>query len=210
MEKPNELNAAEGPSDVPPVTSSDQDLRQLKAEVSANQALVQDTVAAIQERLSPTHLKEQMTSAVRGATVERVQNTVDRAGETAEQIRHTTRQAALHVAATVRRNPLPYALVAIGAAGLLATTRWPRRRERDDDYDRTQDLTSAGLEATLRVNPVVLGMAAIAMGALVAAALRPTAVDERDVSQLTDIADPAEEVAHDAGERVADIGSSPL
>ena len=69
MEKPNQLSGTDGGYGISAVTPSaepntDQDIRQLRTEISENQAQLQETVAEIQERLSPAHLKEQATTAV--------------------------------------------------------------------------------------------------------------------------------------------------
>lgn len=245
MEKPNELSADEGygvsavrPSAEP---NNDHDIRQLRTEISENQAQLQETVAEIQERLSPAHLKEQATTAVRDATVGKVQNMMNRAGETAGQMRRTTRRAAENVASDVGSNPLPYALIAIGASWLLASRQRRRRWDYDEseydraefdraDYsplsseratgvdnwskgarDRVRDVASTArgrFETMLHDNPLVLGVAAMATGAIVAAALPTTELEQRYLGEASEtIVDSAKEAAQDAVEKVTGTGS---
>jgi len=244
MEKPNQLSGTDGGYGVSAVTPStapntDQDIRQLRTEISENQAQLQETVAEIQERLSPAHLKEQATTAVRDATVGKVQNIMNRAGETAGQIRRTTRQAAENAASGVVNNPLPYALIAIGAAWLLSNRQRGRRWDSDEleydrmglarpDYsssnssqqvgdwqgnvtDRARDIASTArgrFETMLHDNPLVLGVAAMATGALVAAALPATQLEQRYMGEASEtIVESAKEAAQDAVEAVAGTGS---
>ncbi len=240
MEKPGQLNAAD--------ESSDQEVRQLKAEISENQAQLQETVAEIQERLSPTHLKEQATTAVRDATVGRVENMMNRAGETAGQMRRTTRRAAEQVGSDIGSNPVPYALIALGAAWLLVNRQSPRRSDDDEHgrsgFDSTDDSpsgatasssisrrgTSVGrwqttardrardvaytargrFETMLNENPLVLGVAAMATGALVAAALPATEVEQRYMGEASEtLVESAKEAAQDAVEKVTGSSSQP-
>jgi hypothetical protein len=241
MEKPNELSGTEEGHGGSAVTShiepnTDQDIRQLRTEISENQAQLHDTVAEIQERLSPTHLKEQATTAVRDATVGKVKDMMNRAGETAGQMGRTTREAAEQVASEVRSNALPYALIAIGASWLLATRhRTSRWDGNDSEYDREQysrspvaahrgvDYSSSGardrsrdvatrargrFERMLNDNPLVLGVAAMATGAIVAAALPATELEQRYLGEASEtIVESAKEAAQDAVEQVTRSGS---
>jgi ElaB/YqjD/DUF883 family membrane-anchored ribosome-binding protein len=116
-------------------TSGDPDVQQLKAEISETQAELQQTVAEIQERLSPSHLKEQATDAVRDATVGRVQHMMTHAGETLGQVAENTRDVAGRMTSGVRSNPIPYALIAIGAVWLIANNRASRRWSSDYEGD---------------------------------------------------------------------------
>lgn len=254
MEKPDQLNAANasGGVPVPPATaeSSDQEIRQLKAEISENQAQLHETVAEIQERLSPTHLKEQATTAVRDATVGRVENMMNRAGETAGQMRRTTRRAAEQVTSDIGSNPLPYALIALGAAWLLVNRQSPRRWDSDEDEDgrtafdssdysspvagpssssnrrgasvgrwqtdarnRARDVASTArrrFETMLNENPLVLGVAAMATGALVAAAFPTTDVEERYMGEASEtLVESAKEATQGAVEKVTGSSSQP-
>jgi Protein of unknown function (DUF3618) len=241
MEKPNQLSGTNGGYGVSAVTppiepNTDQDIRHLRTEISENQAQLHDTVAEIQERLSPTHLKEQATTAVRDATVGKVKNMMNRAGETAGQMGRTTRQAAEHVASEVGSNALPYALIAIGASWLLTTRHRKSRWDGDDsEYDRAHYSSSSGaphtgvdnwstgardrardvastargrFERMLNDNPLVLGVAAMATGAIVAAALPATELEQRYLAEASEtIVESAKEAAQGAVDKITGSGS---
>ena len=282
METPDELRTGRAPYGAgakPTATEADanENIQQLKAEISETRSELQDTVAQIQERLSPTNLKDQATEAVREATVGRVQHMVHQAGDTLGQAGEVTRQAADRVVDEVRTSPVPYALIAIGAAWLLTSKRSQRQwsssygedrslaaRGRGDaytsfpssgstagygstgygssEYDSTEygsteygagssasiasDAQFArnsrqwGTEATNRArgaatqvrnrfetllqdNPLVLGIAALATGALVAAALPSTEVENRYLGEAREnLVESAREVAQTAVEQV--------
>jgi len=108
MERPDELN-------------SNPEVEQLKAEISETQADLQETVAEIQNRLSPTQLKHQAADTMR-----------DAATNVSENVREATIGRVQHM---VRgQNPIPYALIGIGAAWLIANNRSSRRWNGSSDY----------------------------------------------------------------------------
>jgi hypothetical protein len=104
MERPDELNP-------------DADVEQLKAEISNTQAELQQTVAEIQDRLSPATLTHQAADSVREAATNVRDKTIGR-------MQHMVRG----------QNPIPYALIGIGAAWLLASNRSRRQWDGSDDY----------------------------------------------------------------------------
>lgn len=218
MEKPDELR-------------TNADVQQIKAEISDTQAEIQHTVAEIQERLSPAHLKDQAVSTVQDATIGKVQ-----------QMMNGT-------------NPIPYALIGIGAVWLLANRRssdrpWSgygqgsqawggRPAYGSGEYganemrsgSATRDLSSTTgewqaaaseraeavtegarrmasqarnrWETMLDDNPMALGIAALAAGALIGASLPQTEVENAYLGETRDqLIDSAREVAHDAVEKV--------
>jgi hypothetical protein len=202
MERPDQL-------------SSDPEVRQLKAEISETQADLQQTVAAIQDRLSPANLKEQAATTVRDATLGKVQHM------------------------TQGNSSIPYALIGIGAAWLLAgrssnrqwngyegndrgwtgsspsatssssTSEW-----RDAASERAAEVAERARfaaykarnrwESLLEENPLALGIAALAAGALIGASLPQTEVENQYLGETRDqVLDSAREIAHDAVEKVA-------
>jgi len=264
MDTPDELRSAGslGQSGKDSATTPDatadttQEVQQLRSEISETQAQLQSTVAEIQERLSPSHLKEQATSAVRDATVGRVENMMNRVGDTVEQARETTRQTANTAAAEIRSNPIPYALIAAGTVWLLAGHRSPRRSigqsrdsgwpDRRADYGSAHDYstmdTTAGLESgegsssavrsgveraksgladaqqrldravqqtrtrwdsLMDDNPLVVGIAALAAGAIVGAVIPSTHVEDRYMGEAREsLVDSARDVAQSAVQTV--------
>jgi len=116
------------------VTPAEPDVSELKAEIAQTRDEMQGTIAEIQERLSPAHLAEQAKNTVREATIGRVTNMAERAGETASAVATQTRRAARRLPRPVRDNPLPLALIGAGVVWLLARTR-SQATSWDDDYD---------------------------------------------------------------------------
>ena len=271
METPRTVRPPTAPYGAASTTSTtasgdDRQVAELKAEISETRAELQETVSEIQDRLSPSHLKEQATDAVREATIGRVQHMMNRAEDTFGQAAETTREAAGSVLDTVRANPLPYALIAIGAAWLITSNRGSRRstsgsRDRESawgtpsyEYEAgsygsssgyasreygagastSPQETSSGVlgdaaevarrqaevvrerardvawqarnrwESILNDNPMALGVAALAAGALVGAALPATQVESRYMGEARDaVIDSAREAAQTAVDKVA-------
>ena len=125
MERPDELNR-------------DANVEQLKAEISDTQAELQQTVAELQDRLSPTTLKNQAVDTVREAAVNVRENVRD---ATVGRVQHMMRG----------QNPIPFALIGIGAAWLLMDNRSSRRwREGGSgymEYDSSWDNSTSYLSA---------------------------------------------------------------
>jgi ElaB/YqjD/DUF883 family membrane-anchored ribosome-binding protein len=266
METPDDVRsvgatAGGGSLDSTARATNDANVEQLKSEIAETQAELQQTVAEIQERLNPTHLKEQATDAVREATIGRVQHMMHRAGDTLGQAAETTRDAAGTVTAGVRSNPIPYALIAIGAAWLIANRRsndrWSDSGYDDANWNSTSteyqssgayasgsgygrtggEYVSAGQssgamgggesasdewranardrarqvasrarnrwDSMLHENPMALGIAALAAGALVGAAFPSTQVESRYLGEARDsLVDTAREAAQTTVQKV--------
>jgi len=70
-----------------------------------------ETIDVIQERLDPERLRAQAREAVREATIGRAQHM-------AREVQHRAREAGFSLRETVRNNPLPAAMVAVGLGWL--------------------------------------------------------------------------------------------
>jgi len=140
-------------------TTPEPSVNELKAEISQTQGNLQQTLSEIQERLSPANIAEQAKNTVRDATVGKVTDMAERAGDTASRMAERagdtasrmveqTRRAAEGLPRPVRENPLPLALIGVGLAWLLIRTRssngrsdwdrdrnWSRDNRNDDWYD---------------------------------------------------------------------------
>jgi len=92
-----------------------------------------ETIDAIQDRLSPQHIKEQVKeqvreqfqeakATVRDATIGKAEDMVRSAGETVNEARYT-------IGETIRQNPIPAAMVGLGLGWLFMNRRSaaPRR-----------------------------------------------------------------------------------
>jgi ElaB/YqjD/DUF883 family membrane-anchored ribosome-binding protein len=221
MERPDELN-------------TNADVEQLKAEISDTQAELQQTVAEIQDRLSPANLKHQAADTVREATTNMRDNVRD---ATIGRVQHMVRG----------QNPIPFALIGIGAAWLLMNRRTSGGGNSRSDYteydaswnsstsslspddgfaspyvsetfahetERTKSLGRVSSEARQRAaevgrqarerarrvadrarsrwdtmlhgNPMALGIAALAAGAVVGAALPRTEMEDEYMGETRD------------------------
>ncbi|PLS78530.1 MAG: hypothetical protein CYG59_18050 [Chloroflexi bacterium] len=118
------------------VSSSDDqgETEEIRAEIEQTRADMSETIEAIQERLSPSHLKEQAQEQfqdikeqvreqvreqfqeakhmVREATIGRVEHMVQYAGETVDDVQYT-------ITDTIKQNPIPATLVGIGLGWLF-------------------------------------------------------------------------------------------
>ena len=123
------------------------DLRaeELRAEIAQTRSDMSETIEAIQERLTPSHLVAQAGETVRNATTEKVKQMANTAGYAADQVMESS------FARTVKSNPIPAAMIGIGAAWLLMKGRSESSTPRRRDYRyRTQNSYSPyGMEGAV-------------------------------------------------------------
>lgn len=111
---------------------------EIRSNIEQTRAEMSGTIEAIQERLNPQHLKEQVQdqvreqfeeakATVRDATIGKAEAMVRSAGETVTEARST-------IMDTIRQNPLPAALVGIGLGWLFMNSRSSSSR-RYQGYD---------------------------------------------------------------------------
>ena len=126
-------------------------VEEIRASIEQTRVEMSETIDELQERLSPTHLKEQLREqvreqyehakeTVREATIGKVEDMVNRVSDTVYETRRT-------VVDTISANPIPSALVGIGLAWLWMNARTgsdgPRARYRDRyAYDDMPDYDS--------------------------------------------------------------------
>src|SRR5690349_20490570 len=89
-----------------------QETEEIRARIEETRAEMSGTIDAIQEKLSPDRLKEHAKEAVQEATVGRAEEFVRNAGETAKGFGSDMLE-------TIKQNPLPTALAAIGLGSLF-------------------------------------------------------------------------------------------
>ncbi len=106
-----------------------EDAATIRAEINETRERLSDTLSEIGERLNPHVVKEQVTERVkegiREATIGRVEHMARSAADTV----NSTRSG---ITATVRDNPVPAAMVAIGLAWMM----FNGKRESSSDYSR--------------------------------------------------------------------------
>jgi Protein of unknown function (DUF3618) len=104
--------------------------REIRNQIEETRVEMGQTIDAIQEKLKPRNLVASATDRVRNAATERVREMADTASHTAQQAMDYTRDMTSSMADSARRNPIPLALIGIGAAWLLAN------RSRRTSYGR--------------------------------------------------------------------------
>lgn len=102
------------PDDVQP-PDADQTPEEIRDDIEDTRADMSETIDAIQERLSPDHLMGQAKESVREATIGRAEQMASDMGDTA-------RQTGGGIIETIKQNPIPAALAAVGI-GMLWRNR---------------------------------------------------------------------------------------
>lgn len=111
---------------------------QIEQEIAQTRAEMSGTLDQIHGKLNPTALKERAVTAVRDATVGRVEHMVHSTTDTVKQTGATLLD-------TVKRNPVPTAMIGVGAAWLVLRSRNGGRRghhalDRDVMYEPDSEL----------------------------------------------------------------------
>src|SRR5512133_1603520 len=97
-------------------SNSERDPDQLLREIEQTRANMSRTVTALEARLNPQALKQQASDTIRERTIGRVEDLADNAGR-------TVKGAGADVFDTIRKNPLPSALAALGLGWLFMESR---------------------------------------------------------------------------------------
>ncbi|HEX8949936.1 MAG TPA: DUF3618 domain-containing protein [Dissulfurispiraceae bacterium] len=108
---------------------------ELKAEIERTRAEMSETVDAIQDKLSPEHIRGQVKHKVREATIGRAREMANRTGDRARDI-------GSNIVETVRRNPVPAAMVGLGLGWLIV--KGPNHRYRALEGGRAKYRQKAG------------------------------------------------------------------
>jgi hypothetical protein len=110
--------------------ATDENAEQLRSEIEDTRADMSETINEIQERLSPEHLMGQVKETVREATIGKVEKVMDRLGGTIADATEpvleamgsagtTIKETGVSVADSMRRNPIPVALIGLGLGMLI-------------------------------------------------------------------------------------------
>jgi ElaB/YqjD/DUF883 family membrane-anchored ribosome-binding protein len=91
---------------------SNKEPEEIRSEIDRTRTAISHTVDEIQERLSPARLKEEATQAVREATIGKVERMTNMASRTVSEY-------SSGVLNTIRRNPVPAALMGLGLGWLI-------------------------------------------------------------------------------------------
>ncbi len=107
--------------------NSQRDPEEIRREIQATRQRMSVTMDALEERLNPQRLKEEAADKIREQTVGRVERFTDNASE-------TVKGAGANVFETIKENPLPAALAAIGLGWLLMESRNQNRMPSGQRY----------------------------------------------------------------------------
>ena len=106
-------------------TSASEDPAAIRAEIEDTRARMSDTLDELGERLNPQVVKERVKDSIREATLGRVE---DMARKTKERLDDTS----LTLMETIRENPVPAAIMAVGLGWLIVNGG--RRRSQSDRH----------------------------------------------------------------------------
>jgi gas vesicle protein len=107
---------------------TDDRAREIRAEIAQTRDDMSETLEAIQDRLKPSTIVANATETVRNATTEKVKQMANVAGDAANQMMNNS------FVDTIRANPVPTALIGLGAAWLLIKGRSPSRGNANRSY----------------------------------------------------------------------------
>jgi Protein of unknown function (DUF3618) len=105
---------------------TDKRAREIRKEIAETRGEMSETIEAIQERLTPSSIVANAKETVRNVATEKVKQMANTAGDAADRVMNNTFMD------TVRANPVPAAMIGIGAAWLLL-----KGRSESPRYDRT-------------------------------------------------------------------------
>jgi hypothetical protein len=208
----------------------DERTRQIRDAIQNTRGEMSETIDAIQEKLTPRNIVANATERVKAATTERVREMAGSASETAQQAVDYTRDTAARVVGTARQNPIPLALIGLGAAWWLTSrTRstspsFDRSDERDngDGYAtaygqglRTGEADAAEsvrrvvtrrtnqLQRAIEQNPLLVGAGALMLGAAFGLAIPETEAENEWMGEARDsVVGRARDLARDATDQV--------
>lgn len=104
-------------------------------DIETTRGAMTETVQAIGDRLSPTNIVADAKATVREATVGKVEVMADNAGRMIEEAGYTAQNAGGSIVETIKRNPLPAAMAAIGLGWLATHTAKGERRDEGGRLD---------------------------------------------------------------------------
>jgi hypothetical protein len=156
---------------------ADERTREIREEIEETRGEMSETIDAIQEKLKPRNIVANATDRVKSAATERVHEMADTARQTAQQAMDYTRDRTSGVVGTARQNPIPLALIGVGAAWLLTkrARRGARSRDARDygsysserawtrDEEPYGDEGDGGFMDRIRQNPVPAALAGVGL-----------------------------------------------
>ena len=156
---------------------ADERTREIREEIEETRGEMSETIDAIQEKLKPRNIVANATDRLKSAATEGVREMADTARQTAQQAMDYTRARSSGVVGTARQNPIPLALIGVGAAWLLTqrSRRGARSRDARDygsysserpwtrDEEPYGDEGHGGFMGRIRQNPVPAALAGVGL-----------------------------------------------
>jgi hypothetical protein len=109
------------------IDSTSENTAEIRAGIEQTRSEMSETIEAIQERLSPQHLKEQVKDTVREQFYEAKETvreaTIGKAEEFMRNAGDTVNEARYGLMETIRQNPIPAAMVGLGLGWLYMNRR---------------------------------------------------------------------------------------
>ena len=166
--------------------------REIRRELEHTRGEMSETIEAIEEKLRPGNIVSSATERVKNAATERVRNMKQSAEQTYDRMRSGVAQSGGGLMDDLRRNPIPAALIGVGAAWLLFGTR-SNRDGRDGDYSSMSGRgyeparrTGNHLQRLARENPLMVGAAALLLGSAVGLAIPETEKENEWLGETRD------------------------
>jgi ElaB/YqjD/DUF883 family membrane-anchored ribosome-binding protein len=185
------------------------DTSAIRAEIAETRERMSDTLDEIGSRLNPHVVKEQVTQRVkegiREATIGRVEDMARNAVDKVNETRYTLTD-------TVRDNPIPAALVAIGLGWMMINSRSTASRSRYWDERSTMDRQSPsyglGGYDSMRTGSMGVGAEGYEEGKLDQARERVADVADAARERVHDLTDTAKERANELAYRARDAADT--
>ena len=121
--------------------TGDPEVDQLVVEIEETRVEMTGTVEEIGDRLDPKNIMAGAKETVRDATVGKVEQMANTAGEMVSNAGQTAQEAGSGVVETIRQNPLPAAMVGIGLGWLVNSARSKQGKYRSFSEQRAYGTT---------------------------------------------------------------------
>jgi ElaB/YqjD/DUF883 family membrane-anchored ribosome-binding protein len=111
--------------------TGDPELDQLVEDIAYTRDEMTGTVEEIGDRLDPRNIVADAKDTVRGATIGKVEEMATTAGDMVSNVGQTAQETGSGIVDTIRRNPLPAAMIGVGVTWLAMSSRSSGLRSSD-------------------------------------------------------------------------------
>jgi hypothetical protein len=201
----------------------------IRRDIEQTRGDMSETIEAIEDKLRPGNILSSATERVKHAATEKVRNMTQSAGQTYSRMRSGAGNGS-GLMAGIRQNPIPSAMIGIGAAWLLMRSLSngddDRRSESDGYADPTADSyeysqgemrnearargrrIQSQLQRVASDNPLMLGAGALLLGSVVGLAIPETQRENDWLGDTRDsMLDKAQEVARNTAARAQETAA---